>query len=619
MIDDDLDLEVKSDSSVAPRDGNRVANATAENEASKQRIVVEESMEEVYDDEAIEQHRHQIEDEVPALGLGEDMEDDSERFDEEQDEHEADQGWTSAYDTSRMMIKKSSLFFDEYERDDTSASPFDSAKQSQPSLLQPRLTPFSSLKGVHFVSDGERDVQQEESVATWSMTGNATDVDASYRGEFTKRWKGDMGNYDMDDADSPEQLSHSAQGDASQYSDQPTSRSAGVLGTDVKRHPLNDQVSSRMSGCSELTDHGLLMGRSFRVGWSADGSLIHAGLPCVSLGAPSSSNGDARAAGGITIESLSRLCVVNVASSEDNGDPLHFDSRSIFSVDGNREEANVGDAVKAMQQHLSPLMTFHLASTHGQSVANQTQFMEEEDDMNGEDQNHMTLRSPMLSGAMFDSMVEDIIRELDRQISDQRSDDQCSDSSAYLQHVREVWRLLHALYAQTPSLPEGEADSRSMGESQQYSKRIHRRLRISRWLEDEVREDVEAETAQVLQAVQSGYESDSESGLIRIWTFLSGGCIQEACEAALQEGLFHLATLLACARSDAVRMDVKKQLQQWDEERESSLLGEEERKKVVVSDLYLLLSGEVVEPRSWRNRDDRLLSLAAVGKPRFWF
>ena len=589
--------------------------------------------------------------EVPALGLADDMsleeplrvkEDGDAALEEQEEQHE---GWTRSYDTTRMMIKKSSLFYDEYEHERESPALSAMPQGPRATLVEQRMTPFSSLnEGIHFKAQGERAAaegvwkEKEED----SCDEKGTNMEAEYHGRIgAKRWKGQGveeqdtgGGFAMDAA----------------ALDAPASRSAGVLGERTARHSLPTDVAEVASDASLLTDHGLLFGRSFRVGWAPDGTLIHAGMPCLSRPKKQAQRlaqkEEDRPAGHLTVESLGNLCAVDLCSPQGNKKTNSTSSASlhgssIFSSEAIDDHTQRDLVIQSMQHHLSPLLLKHLeaaslGSGGGGGGSSSTRDpldvdrMEEED---GEEQEEMesegsiTLQCKKLSRTSFDALIYSFVEEMDRQIAAHEEASQGAGNEQtgqrYLLHVREVWRLLFAMYGEG-SMEEKEGLALEMGESKRYNVRVERRRRISRWLEGEVYSDVHKEAVGMAEndsSLTSSARSGGYSALPRVWALLSGGCIDEACEVAMEAGLLHLATLLATSRSDSVRRDMKKQLESWSEERAQGLLrGEGEEKGggiVSIDDLFSLMAGEVGAPLFWRRHHQRFAFLQSVGKSLF--
>ncbi|KAK1217167.1 hypothetical protein PQX77_020175 [Marasmius sp. AFHP31] len=106
---------------------------------------------------------------------------------------------------------------------------------------------------------------------------------------------------------------------------------------------------------------------------------------------------------------------------------------------------------------------------------------------------------------------------------------------------------------------------------------VARKARVSRWLEDTVLPQVEAELRT---------PSSSSNVLSQTFTLLTANQISRACDVAADAGYIKLATLIAQAGGDvAFKEDLKEQLAIWKEEKTDSLISEGVRK------VYSLLAG----------------------------
>jgi nuclear pore complex protein Nup98-Nup96 len=153
-------------------------------------------------------------------------------------------------------------------------------------------------------------------------------------------------------------------------------------------------------------------------------------------------------------------------------------------------------------------------------------------------------------------------------LSDSYASSERGAVTAQQEKAQSLWRLVKLLACD-------EFGARAHPASA-YEESYARRMALSRWLEQTLRGGVEAEVAGTTQA-----------GAI-ILALLAGHRVPEACEAAIGESDFRLATLLAQAGEDATtRGDLKAQVEAWRESGAWELIETE------YQDIYRLLSGDV--------------------------
>ncbi|EIN08184.1 hypothetical protein PUNSTDRAFT_102949 [Punctularia strigosozonata HHB-11173 SS5] len=268
---------------------------------------------------------------------------------------------------------------------------------------------------------------------------------------------------------------------------------------------VENAVSSVSGQEAAMVDAGLAFGRSFRVGWGPNGTLVHLGRIC----GPSSTLKTAANTSEITISSV----------------PLF------------PEEPQDGQ----LEQRLQRLLRHQLSHTERKFDAEGVPFA-----------------------------------------SPSRSLNFASICSLYAPQDRSweasLFRLGHALFDEMDlHLPDSAPpDVRKRIEG------IRRKAALSAWLEEAVSPAVDAD-------LRANFAASAASAA---FTHLSGNQIEKACDAAMDGGNLHLASLIAQSGGDAeFRIDLQEQLRVWREQKVDVHMDEHVRK------LYALLAGivEVLE------------------------
>lgn len=295
-------------------------------------------------------------------------------------------------------------------------------------------------------------------------------------------------------------------------------------------------------------DAGLMMGRSFRVGWGPGFLLVHSGFPMgtqekISVPAdtttqttlmgdllsPKTKPRSSASAFRVTIEKL------NVASHFSQGrDIVLARHQSVLETELSQSVLSVDDG-----------FPFFRPSTNVEALHNHAEVARK---------NMETIVSEPLRGDAEQTCL--------------------------------VWDLMVALWGRLKEIPEDEEDLPSVSEDREtYHMRIARKEALSNWL-------AEAAKAKIVQEVDSANFQESDH-LKSIFSYLTGRQISKACHVAQHHNEYRLSLLLSQATGNSLPRNLSyQQLAEWQDFKADTFINKERTK------IYALLAGAMVWPMS---------------------
>ncbi|PNF16103.1 Nuclear pore complex protein Nup98-Nup96 [Cryptotermes secundus] len=284
--------------------------------------------------------------------------------------------------------------------------------------------------------------------------------------------------------------------------------------------PLSQSSVGRMSAHC-LADMGLVIGRSFRVGWGRDNTLLTLNTQKAAAVVPLRAK-------------LSELNIFTSGRTEGDCSQCIVQRLQIF---GGGKDASA-NFMEALEGHL------HIQLQHCQSQL--------EDDC------------PLLIPRMgVDALHAHCA------LADQLSFDQ---TDVLLAYSTQVWKLCVALWG---NLPDLDADSNS------HQNVMLRREAVSKWLEDVVQQKVRQETAALSD--ESSKTQDKEHHIPVVLSLLSGRKILEACEKMEGCGDHHTSLLLAqLSGGPAAKQLIHQQLANWQDVKASCYINRDRIKLLML-------------------------------------
>ncbi|XP_071485377.1 nuclear pore complex protein Nup98-Nup96-like [Diadema antillarum] len=296
--------------------------------------------------------------------------------------------------------------------------------------------------------------------------------------------------------------------------------------------PIEQSVTN--SRHDNVADLGLLMGRSFRVGWGPNWTLVHAGKAVGVEGVRPKVKEEP-----MPFTLLTSKSVIKPASESS---PFKVTMEKVDIAPMIRKP---GLATQMYERSLEVELQHSMCATDQQCPA-------------------------FASQPGIDALHQHIA------VSQEDKREGSGDELELLEHTRLVWSLMGALWG---GLPEEEGKPRL--DSNGYPYRKARRKALSRWLSDACRRHIKSE----VQDSKFRHLGHVEA----IFALLTGQQINEACVQAQQASDHRLAFLLAQAgATHEVRHLVTTQLIHWEQLRADQFVADEYLK------VYSLLAGQLV-------------------------
>lgn len=342
--------------------------------------------------------------------------------------------------------------------------------------------------------------------------------------------------------------------------------------TPAPRRPVAATASLLTNRQDVLADAGLMMGRSFRVGWGPNGTLVHIGK---------------RMGGGGGGGDKGRLTSLlggggGVGSTESTGSSdstVHIERVTVAP----HLAAEMGP--HALEQQYSRMLDIHLRYS-----------VREGDKKNDNDSSNV--------GSPFYHLPDPTAAV---QAVKQHAQQQGSPSSApavQSQHARMVWELVDALWGapNVPASSEAEVVSAALAASHglaPYERAVERRRALTRWLANTARQSPMPKQP-LTDAVNS---TDDEEALRAIFAALTEMDLAAAARKACSLKDYRLATLISqAAGPQRVRNMVREQLALW-LERGSKAFVNKWRLRI-----FALLAGTLV----WPDRSEECVVTASL-------